>query len=128
MASDATGSTRQAGLAATGTSREAGLQRILKISIVVMGVLIVVGLLTVIGRMIYLASGGRQQVSTTAGPVAPAARLPLPDGAVVRTVALSGDRLAVHFDAPGGSGIAILDLATGRALSRVELVPEPPRR
>jgi hypothetical protein len=60
--------------------------------------------------------------------MAPGVRLALPDGAQVRSMSLSGDRLAVHFDAPGGGGIAIVDLASGQAVSRIELVPEPPRR
>lgn len=103
--------------------------RALKIAIVVMGVMIVLGLITIIGRMIYLASQGGRQPSATAvsARLAPAMRLALPAGAQVRHVSLSGDRLAVHFEGPAGAGIAILDLATGGQLSRVELVPELPR-
>lgn len=103
--------------------------RALKIAIVVMGVMIVLGLITIIGRMIYLASqGGRQPAAPAlSARIAPNARLALPPGAQVRHVALSGDRLAVHFDSPAGAGIAILDLTTGAQLSRVELVPEIPR-
>jgi hypothetical protein len=58
----------------------------------------------------------------------PEARLPLPAGAAVRGVSLSGDRLLVQYEAShagtgGGGGVVILDLATGKVLSRVELVP-----
>lgn len=103
--------------------------RALKISIVVMGVMIVLGLITIIGRMIYLASQGGRPSSAPAVSawIAPAARLALPAGAQVRHVSLSADRLAVHFEGPAGAGIAILDLATGAQLSRIELVPEVPR-
>jgi hypothetical protein len=103
--------------------------RALKIAIVVMGVMIVLGLITIIGRMIYLASqGGRQPTATAVSArIAPNARLALPTGAQIRHVTLSGDRLAVHYEGPAGAGIAIIDLVTGTQLSRVELVPEVPR-
>jgi hypothetical protein len=100
-------------------------ERALKFAVIGMGVLIVLGVLTVIGRIVYLASRGPAASGTSA--IATTPRLALPAGAVIRNVSLSGDRMAVHFDATTGSGIAILDLATGRVLSRVELIPEPPR-
>lgn len=106
--------------------RASSTERNLKIAVVAMGVLIVLGLLTVIGRVIYLASRAPAQ-SASAAAMTTAPRLALPAGAVIRSMSLSGDRLAIHFDAATGSGIAILDLASGRTLSRVELVPEPPR-
>lgn len=103
-----------------------GFERSLKIAVIGMGVLIVLGVLTVIGRIVYLASRGPAQSSSSAG-LAASARLSLPAGATIRTVSLSGDRLAVHYDASTGAGIAVVDLASGRVLSRVELVPEAPR-
>jgi hypothetical protein len=96
----------------------------LKIVVVVMGLLIVAGLATVVGRVIYLASSGS---GAPAGPVRPEARLTLPSGAIVRQTTLSGDRVAVHYDSPAGGGIVILDLTTGRTLNRIELSPEAPR-
>ena len=51
----------------------------------------------------------------------------LPAGAQVRGLALQGDRLAIHYDTAAGSGIAVVDLATGRTLSRVQLVPGAPK-
>jgi len=104
-----------------------GQVRALKIAIAVMGVLIVVGLLTVIARIIYLAGKPKAQPASAGSIVVPDARLALPAGAAIRQVSLSGDRLAVHYEAPAGAGIAILDLATGRVLSRVQVVPDPPR-
>lgn len=101
-------------------------ERNLKIVVVAMGLLIVLGVLAVVGRIIYLASRGGAQ-STSSGAIASAPRLALPAGAAIRSLSMSGDRLAVHFDASTGSGIAVIDLATGKVLSRVELVPEPPR-
>ena len=128
MSGSTTGTTVRPDSGGARSAGDAGLQRMLKVAIVAMGVMVVAGLLTVIGRIVYLASQDGQQASTASGAIAPAARLGLPEGASVRSVALSGDRLAVHYDAPGGSGIAILDLASGRALSRVDIVQEPARR
>ena len=118
-----------------------GQVRLLKIAVVAMGLMILAGLAAVVGRVIYLASGGQKQAVTVSGPSgapqgtawgagqrAPAnARLALPPQSIVRHLALSGDRLAVQFDGPAGTGIAIIDVATGAVVSRIELVPEVPR-
>lgn len=105
--------------------------RALKFAVIAMGVMIVLGVLTVIGRIVYLANqrsaqGGASSSSTSAR-LAASAKLALPSGAQIRQISMSGDRLAVHYESAGTGGIAILDLATGNVLSRVELVPELPR-
>lgn len=121
----------------------AGLERSLKIVVAVLGLLILVGLGAVIARMVSLASGdkatatassGQSALEETAGladtgipetegqlRLAAEQSLELPTGATVRSVSLSGGRLAVHYDAPDGAGIAIQDLKTGKTLSRVRL-------
>lgn len=90
-----------------------------------LGLLIVAGLVAVILRIIYLSSTPSAQRATTDAAEAPSAadRLDLPAGAVVKSMSVGGDRLAVHYDAPGGGGIAVLDLATGTVLRRVDIVP-----
>ena len=90
-----------------------------------LGLLIVAGLVAVILRIIYLSSTPSAQRATTDAAEAPSAadRLDLPAGAVVKSMSVGVDRLAVHYDAPGGGGIAILDLATGTVLRRVDIVP-----
>ncbi len=95
--------------------------RILKIAVVVMGVILVLGFAAVIGRIAYLVTRTAKPAATTA--IAKDLRLPLPEGATVRSLALSGDRLAVHFDAHAGPGVAILDLLTGEPVTHVKLVP-----
>ena len=103
--------------------------RTLRITVIAMGVVLVLGFGAVIARIVYLVNRGSDTESTTAisQPLKDAARLALPSGASVRTLSLSGSRLAVHYDSPTGSGIVILDLATGTPASRIELVPEAPR-
>jgi hypothetical protein len=106
--------------------------RILKIAVVVMGLVILAGLATVVARIVYLAKQPARQTVAAQGQPAPSpgrsGELRLPAGAVVRHLSLSGDRLAVHFDSPAGSAIAVIDAASGAEVSRIELKPEVPRR
>jgi len=101
-------------------SAEARLQRTMKIVVVALGVLLFAGLATVAGRIIYLASAKTTQPPPAPRPaVPPEAMLRLPAGAQVRSMSLSGDRLAVHYEAAGAEGIAVYDLAAGRALTDI---------
>ena len=97
--------------------------RILKIAVVVMGVILVLGFAAVIGRIAYLVTRSGKTPATPSTMIAKDLRLPLPEGAAVRSLALSGDRLAIHFETPAGAGVAILDLLTGEPVTRIELVP-----
>ncbi len=101
--------------------------KMLKVAVIVMGVILVLGFATVIARIVYLVNRGGETVTTVSASVQQAARLALPAGASVRHMALAGSRLAVHYEGPGGGGIVILDLETGKPVSRVEIVPEAPR-
>lgn len=105
------------------SAAEARLQRNLKIIVIVLGVALFVGLAVVIGRIIYLASAAPAQpgaqTAGSAGAPRPAFSLQLPAGAQVRSMALSGDRLAVHYEAASGEGIAVIDLRTGRPAASI---------
>lgn len=119
-------------------SARPGKERVLVFIVVFLGLLIVAGLTAVILRIIYLSSTGPAQRTIAEEPAAAAAvalpgedaasRLTLPAGAVVKSVSVGGDRLAVHYEAPSGTGIAVLDLASGAVVRRVEVTPgELPR-
>lgn len=97
--------------------------RALKIAVVVMGIILIVGFAAVIGRIAYLVMRGNTFQPAAARPLVQSAHLPLPPGATVRSMSLAGDRLAVHYDSPGGPAIVILDLVTGSTLSRIDLSP-----
>lgn len=101
--------------------------KMLKVAVIVMGVILVLGFATVIARIVYLVNRGGETVTTVSAPVQQAARLALPAGASVRNMSLTGHRLAVHYEGPAGGGIVILDLESGKPVSRVEIVPEAPR-
>ena len=106
---------------------EQRVQRILKVIVGTLAILLFAGLAVAVARVIYLASAPVAQPSAsplTAAPTpAPAIRpeqsLALPAGAQVRSVSLSGNRLAVHYDVGASSGIAVLDLQTGRMITNV---------
>ena len=105
--------------------------RALRIAVLVMSAILLVGLATVVARVVYLAT--RQPVlatsslssnlqTQTAGSLLTAdLSVALPAGSKVRSQSLSGNRLAVHYEGAGSEGILILDLETGRPLSHVHL-------
>jgi hypothetical protein len=114
---------------------QARLQRTLKLVVAGLAALLLAGLLTVVGRVIYLASSPRTQpgaataaapapASAGAGAIRPELKLALPPGAQVKSVSLAGNRLAVHYDAGAGSGIAVIDLETGRTITNVAIEPQ----
>jgi uncharacterized iron-regulated membrane protein len=102
----------------------------LKVAVTIMTGILVLGVLTLFGRIIYLvARPSPQSASAVAGsaaakPVA-AITVSLPTGAVLRQTSLSGERLALHYDAPSGSGIVLVDTISGQIVSRITLQPEP---
>ena len=101
--------------------------RALRIAVIVMGVLIVMGLVAVIGRIVYLmARPSAPSASAASGRLAPEITASLPAGAHIKTVTLLGDRVAIHYEGATGSGIVVIDLASGRTLSRLKVVPEAP--
>jgi len=103
----------------------ARVQSILKLVVIALGILLVAGLAIVIGRIIYLASA-RSTQPVVSSMVSSNQTLQLPPGSEVRSVSLSGNQMAVHYAMPEGSGIAVLDLATGRKATHVSIVPAPP--
>jgi hypothetical protein len=110
---------------------EQRVQRILKIIVVTLAILLFAGLAVAIARVIYLASAPVAQpsasaVTATATPapmpaIRPEQSLAVPAGAQVRSVSLSGNRLAVHYEVGATSGIAVLDLQTGRMITNVAI-------
>lgn len=116
----------------------------LKIAVVVMALILILGFIGIIARIFYVSSRvpAQPQPAAAGSSAAPASaqmgplpalleriRLELPRDAAVRSISLSGSRVAVHYDSPAGAGsasapgIAIVDLETGRTLSRIDLMP-----
>lgn len=111
----------------------------LQIAVIAMGIVLIVGIGVVIARIVYLATRSATPTVTTASPsaapstaitstAAAKARLALPDGAQIQNMSLSGNRLAIHFTAPTGAGIRIIDTTSGAILGDIQITPEPPTR
>ena len=105
---------------------DAQLRR-LKAAVIIMGVVLILGFGVVIFRIIHLLGRAGPPAPTSSAPATlsaprPEVVLELPEGAQARHVSLAGDQLVIHYDAPSGGAIAIVDLATGR-VQRVRLVP-----
>lgn len=99
--------------------------RLLRFAVIGMGVIIVFALIAIMARIFYLATGRTSSShSTSIAAIAAESRIALPAGASVRSIAIAGDRLAVHYEGPAGTGIAVLNLATGEAATRINIVPE----
>lgn len=112
--------------------------RKLKAAVIGMGIILLAGFALVIGRIVYLlnrpavdSAGDARPIATSppssaiagSGLAAPT-QMTLPDGAVIKHLSLSGNRLAIHYEAPSGRGIQILDLVTGRPAQRIDIVPD----
>ena len=113
--------------------------RALKIAVIVMGVLLVAGFAFMLAAIVYQASRLGKPTASGAGtapvssatvsqpmalPDGLASELLIPQGAEVTTLALDGDRLAVHLKSQGGAEIAVIDLRSGKVLARIKLRPE----
>ena len=102
--------------------------RRLKVAVVVMSALLLAGIVTLIGRIIYLASNRGEATAVAAGSgmvLKPEAAVSLPSGHDVKAVGMSGNRMFVHHVGPQGDGVQILDLATGQVVSRVMIRRSP---
>jgi hypothetical protein len=115
-------------------AREMRIQRVLKAVVILLALMLLGGLATVVGRVIYLASPTRTQAvqgaeemheASPSLAIRPEQTLELPAGAHVRSVSLSGNRLAVHYDVGSATGIAVIDLQTGRKITNVAVEPKP---
>ncbi|HLO22124.1 MAG TPA: hypothetical protein VK193_01705 [Methyloceanibacter sp.] len=102
--------------------------RVLKIAVIVMGLLLVGGFAFVLAAIVYQASRGGQSTPSAeaaAGAGTPAlSELQIPKDATVTSLALDGDRLALHLTSPAGGEIAVIDVRSGKVIARIKLKPE----
>ncbi len=103
--------------------------RKLKIAIAIMSVLLVVGfILLLVG--IYMQSHKLGKKVETASPLTIAVgttaviNLPVKPGTEIRQILADQGRLILHLSYAGGAEIAVIDLATGREVQRIRLVPK----
>ena len=105
--------------------------RWLKVSVVVMGLLIIAGsyvVATEISRR--MSTPNAQRPPASGGPATPAfaGRIALPSGARVVSMSAVGDRVVVHVEIQGGPSAAyFVDPRTGALLGTVEFPPAAAR-
>jgi hypothetical protein len=108
--------------------------RILKASVIIMGVLLVLGFgLLLIG--IYLQASKIGKAPASGSPALTAARVPdstnpaipvaIGAGAELHEAFADQGRLILHLKRQGKSEFAVIDLATGRETQRITLSPAP---
>jgi hypothetical protein len=103
--------------------------RALRLLVVVLGVLLVGGTLSlvvaIIVRVPHPSESGPQARAPAPSRAAPFdAAFDLPAGAVIQSVQPAGERLAVRLVLPdGGQEIVILDLGSGARIGTIELRP-----
>jgi hypothetical protein len=103
--------------------------RALKALVVIMGVLLVAGSVTLAVLIMSRIGSHRSPVARTTSP---AAGLPdrvavtLPPGAELRSVTVLGDRLALHVATPAGAEILVVDPASGAITETIELKQASP--
>ena len=104
--------------------------RILKRTVIAMGIMLVGGFAIVMSAIVYQAS----QLGESAGPL-PAVQVPgttdmpqgvlrVPKGMAITHMALDDNRLAVHLTGPKGSEIRVIDLGTGTVISTIRVKSE----
>jgi hypothetical protein len=95
----------------------------LKATVVIMGVLLVVGFMALFSTIVYRAvkpgPGARSEA-----PGFGETEAPIGKGERIGTMQLEGNRLAVELFGPDSRQIVVFDLATGRELGRIRLKPE----
>lgn len=129
-------------LSAAELMREQRLQRNLKIVIAALSLMIVGGLAAIIIRIVTMpptsatasaAAGAATSAAPATLPIAASGQpigdiaLELPDGAKIVSVSVASSRLAVHYDGPAGTGIAVIDLETGRRIATIKPTVTAPR-
>jgi hypothetical protein len=95
--------------------------RVLKIAVIVMGILLVGGLALVLATIAYQASTGGKHKGIPPLRAESDIEFAIPKDAAVTSLALDGDRLALHFKSSAGQEVAIIDLKTGKVVSRIRL-------
>jgi len=100
--------------------------RVLKIAVIVMGILLVGGFAVVVAGVVYQASQLGDKKAETPAPahaVLPGVQteLAVPSGATVTAMALDGNRLALHLKSSAGPEVLVIDVPTGKVISRIRL-------
>lgn len=97
--------------------------RALKIATIGMGVLIVLGTMTLVGIIVHrISSRDTPEAAVTAAlPATVSAVLDEPEGTHIAGIAAVGDRLAVQLQGGGVDRIVLVDPRSGSVVGRISL-------
>ncbi len=105
------------------------LRGALKAFVIIAGIAIVLGTGTLIWVIVSRATSApaEPKPAVEIRPTFSATQLQVPDGARIIDMRINGDRLVLHLATPSEQEyLAIVDLATGRRLGLMQLVPQAP--
>jgi len=95
--------------------------RVLKVAVIVMGILLAGGFAFVLAAIVYQTTKGQQVAEPGATAFSEVeAKLPIPKDATITSLSLDGDRLALHLSSPQGQEITVIDLRSGKVISRIK--------
>lgn len=97
-------------------------EKLLRLAVYIMGVILVVGTIVLVVAIIKRASNLSNAPPAGFGDV----EVPVPQGSEVARFEVDGNRLALHIKRAGANEIVIIDLKDGKVLGRVRLTPKAP--
>jgi len=97
---------------------------LLKWSVIIMGVLLVVGFVVVISTIIIRAVKLSDRPETADSAAALLKEVAIPAGSEVAGVTLDGNRMAVRVRGAGGEEILLFDARSGALSARIRLKPQ----
>ena len=115
-------------------NRTTGKNTGLKITVIVLGVILVVGFLAMIGTVVYQLSHMKKKAPTAAAttvsgeslPVFGDVSVPIRQGERIARIQPSGDRLIIELaTVEGDSRLVVLDQATGKVLGSIAFPQQP---
>jgi hypothetical protein len=92
--------------------------------LVISSSVIVLGLMAVLGSIVYKANknSAAQQETLTTGPIAPSQTVTLPKGFVLESTTIEGNRIWFLGTADAKHLLIVHDIATGKTLTEVTVV------
>jgi len=121
-------------MSVSAANRAAGKNTGLKITVIVLGVILVFGFLAMIGTVVYQLSHMKKKapiaapntVSAESLPVFGDVTVPIRQGERIARIQPSGDRLIIELaTVEGNSRLVMLDQATGKVLGSIAFPQQP---
>lgn len=100
--------------------------KLLKITVIALGILLLGGFFFVVAAIVYQASRLGQDHAAVRAQARGEGEFQMPPGAAVRSMTLDGNHLAMQLGGAAGDEVVVLDVRDGRVLSRIRLLSPRP--